>query len=154
MYKSRAWFCFQLAPNTHKHPCPKGWPHKRSSCRPGRGEEGRSRSCLLCQGQLAEGKPHQREGISLYPVGMHSHFHLLPGHRSSSVFHHPNPGHHEVREMLLPHFAGIPLPSNYCLVNAELSVVLAPSHLHTCFHQACNSIKHPAAVVGSSRDSR
>lgn len=115
-YKSSAWFCFQLAPNTHEHPCPEGWPHKGSSCLLGRGGEGRSRSCLLWQGWLAEGKPHQREGISPYPAGMHFHFHLLPGHSSSGAFHHLNPGHHEVREMLPDHFRGMPPASNYCLL--------------------------------------
>lgn len=134
--KSRAWFCFRLAPNTHEQSCPEGWPHKGSSCLLGRGGEGRSRSCLLWQGRLAEGKPHQREGISPYPAGMHLHFHLPQGHISFGAFHRPDPGHREVREMLLDHFGGMLLASNYYLLETafdfeeHMETIRRGEHVH------------------------
>ena len=105
------------------------------------GEEERGGQEAVCCGKdgLQEGKPHQREGISPYPAGMHFCFHLPAGHRSSGAFHCPDPGHREVREMLPVQFRGMPLASNYRLLEKPFDFEKHMESMRKREHVHCHS---------------
>lgn len=100
-------YLFQIPVSIH---APKHGHIRGASTFLGKKGEG-SRSCLLWQRWLQ--KRYQRESSFPYPEGMHFCFHLLLEHSSSDACHCPDPGHREGREMLLDHFRGMPVASNY-----------------------------------------